>query len=106
MTTSTSSQHRERALSSDRPILRGTAQNPDVFFQAREACNPYYTAAPTIVQDVMDRFANADRPHLSTCSIISAQPMPSASSSSWAPAQKLQKKQLKTSSRKAKKSAC
>ena len=49
--------HRERALSSDRPILRGTAQNPDVFFQAREACNPFYIACPTIVQDVMDRFA-------------------------------------------------
>ena len=49
--------HRERALSSDRPILRGTAQNPDVFFQAREACNPFYLACPTIVQDVMDRFA-------------------------------------------------
>ena len=49
--------HRERALSSDRPILRGTAQNPDVFFQAREACNPYYIACPSIVQDVMDRFA-------------------------------------------------
>ncbi len=49
--------HRERALSSDRPILRGTAQNPDVFFQAREACNPYYLACPTIVQDTMDRFA-------------------------------------------------
>ncbi|MGB7844572.1 MAG: pyruvate:ferredoxin (flavodoxin) oxidoreductase, partial [Candidatus Acidiferrum sp.] len=49
-------QHRDRALSPDRPILRGTAQNPDVFFQAREACNPYYRACPTIVQDVMDRF--------------------------------------------------
>ncbi|HVJ09798.1 MAG TPA: pyruvate:ferredoxin (flavodoxin) oxidoreductase [Acidisarcina sp.] len=49
--------HRERALSSDRPILRGTAQNPDVFFQAREAANPYYLACPTIVQDVMNRFA-------------------------------------------------
>ena len=49
--------HRERALSSDRPILRGTAQNPDVFFQAREACNPYYLACPTIVQNAMDRFA-------------------------------------------------
>jgi pyruvate-ferredoxin/flavodoxin oxidoreductase len=48
--------HRERALSPDRPILRGTAQNPDVFFQAREACNPYYLATPTIVQDAMDRF--------------------------------------------------
>jgi pyruvate-ferredoxin/flavodoxin oxidoreductase len=50
-------QHRERALSPDRPLLRGTAQNPDVFFQAREACNPYYRACPAIVQDVMDRFA-------------------------------------------------
>ena len=50
-------QHRERALSPDHPVLRGTAQNPDVFFQAREACNPFYRACPTIVQDVMDRFA-------------------------------------------------
>ena len=50
-------QHRERAMTPDRPILRGTAQNPDVFFQAREACNPYYRGCPTIVQDVMDRFA-------------------------------------------------
>jgi pyruvate-ferredoxin/flavodoxin oxidoreductase len=50
-------QHRDRAMTPDRPILRGTAQNPDVFFQAREACNPYYRACPTIVQDVMDRFA-------------------------------------------------
>jgi pyruvate-ferredoxin/flavodoxin oxidoreductase len=50
--------HRERALSSDYPILRGTAQNPDVFFQAREACNPFYLACPTIVQTTMDRFAS------------------------------------------------
>ena len=50
-------QHRERAMTPDRPSLRGTAQNPDVFFQAREACNPFYRACPTIVQDVMDRFA-------------------------------------------------
>ena len=49
--------HRERALTSDHPILRGSAQNPDVFFQAREACNPYYLACPTIVQDAMDHFA-------------------------------------------------
>ena len=49
--------HRERALSPDRPVLRGSAQNPDVFFQAREACNPYYLACPVILQDVMDRFA-------------------------------------------------
>src|SRR5947199_1941468 len=50
-------QHRERALSPDRPVLRGSAQNPDVFFQAREACNAFYLACPAIVQDVMDRFA-------------------------------------------------
>ncbi len=48
---------RQNALSPDRPILRGTAQNPDVFFQAREACSPYHAAAPGIVQSVMDRFA-------------------------------------------------
>jgi pyruvate-ferredoxin/flavodoxin oxidoreductase len=49
--------HRQRALSPDRPIIRGTAQNPDVYFQARETCNPYYLACPTIVQNVMDKFA-------------------------------------------------
>ena len=48
--------HRERALSSDHPILRGTAQNPDVFFQAREACNAFYIACPSIVQRAMDVF--------------------------------------------------
>jgi len=50
-------QYRQNALSSDRPIIRGTAQNPDVFFQAREACNPFHAAVPGIVQSVMDRFA-------------------------------------------------
>ncbi|MGZ4814452.1 MAG: pyruvate:ferredoxin (flavodoxin) oxidoreductase [Terriglobales bacterium] len=49
--------HRERALSPDRPVLRGTAQNPDVYFQARETVNPYYLAVPTIVQNAMDKFA-------------------------------------------------
>ena len=49
--------HRSRALTPDKPVLRGSAQNPDVFFQAREACNPYYQAAPGIVQQSMDRFA-------------------------------------------------
>ncbi|HKO04511.1 MAG TPA: pyruvate:ferredoxin (flavodoxin) oxidoreductase [Candidatus Acidoferrales bacterium] len=48
---------RERALSPDNPVLRGSAQNPDVFFQSREACNSYYRACPTIVQDAMDHFA-------------------------------------------------
>jgi pyruvate-ferredoxin/flavodoxin oxidoreductase len=49
--------HRARALSPDHPVLRGSAQNPDVFFQARETVNPYYLACPTIVQNVMDKFA-------------------------------------------------
>jgi len=48
---------RDAGLSPDRPVLRGTAQNPDVFFQAREACNPYYLAVPGIVQQTMDQFA-------------------------------------------------
>jgi pyruvate-ferredoxin/flavodoxin oxidoreductase len=56
-------QHRGRALSPDRPVLRGTAQNPDVFFQAREACNPFYRACPQIVQDVMDGFARQTGRH-------------------------------------------
>ncbi|GIX45440.1 MAG: pyruvate:ferredoxin (flavodoxin) oxidoreductase [Candidatus Hydrogenedentota bacterium] len=50
-------EHRKRAMTPDRPILRGTAQNPDAFFQAREACNPWYFACPQHVQDVMDQFA-------------------------------------------------
>ena len=49
--------HRMRRLSPENPVLRGSAQNPDVFFQAREACNKYYQAAPAIVQKAMDKFA-------------------------------------------------
>ena len=49
--------HRARALSPDRPFIRGTAQNPDVYFQARETVNPFYLATPTIVQNTMDKFA-------------------------------------------------
>ena len=49
--------HRNRSLSPDRPVIRGTAQNPDVYFQAREAPNPYYNACPEIVQKTMDKFA-------------------------------------------------
>ena len=50
--------HRQRALSPDHPVVRGTSQNPDVFFQARETVNPYYQAMPAIVQQVMDEFAS------------------------------------------------
>ena len=49
--------HRQRALTPDRPTLRGTAQNPDVFFQCREAINPFYAVTPEIVQELMDQFA-------------------------------------------------
>lgn len=49
--------HRARGLSPDSPVLRGTAQNPDVFFQSREACNPYYLACPQIVQNCMEKLA-------------------------------------------------
>jgi pyruvate-ferredoxin/flavodoxin oxidoreductase len=50
-------EHRERSLSPDHPVLRGTAQNPDVFFQSREAANSLYLACPAIVQHAMERFA-------------------------------------------------
>jgi pyruvate-ferredoxin/flavodoxin oxidoreductase len=48
--------HRERAMSPDKPVLRGTAQNPDTFFQARETVNPFYLECPGIVERVMKRF--------------------------------------------------
>jgi len=51
------SAHRQRALSPEHPVIRGTSQNPDVYFQARETVNRYYQAMPDIVQKVMDQFA-------------------------------------------------
>ena len=56
-------QHRQRALSPDHPVLRGSSQNPDVFFQARESVNPYYEAMPAIVQKVMDSFGKLTGRH-------------------------------------------
>jgi len=49
--------HRKRGLTPDQPVMRGTAQNPDVYFQGRETVNPYYNACPAIVQKYMDKFA-------------------------------------------------
>lgn len=49
--------HRARGLSPDHPVMRGSAQNPDVYFQARERVNPFYTACPAIVQNIMHKFA-------------------------------------------------
>ena len=48
---------RSRALNPERPVTRGTAQNPDIFFQAREACNPYYEAIPDVVADYMKQMS-------------------------------------------------
>ena len=50
-------EHRMRALSPERPAVRGTAQNPDVYFQARETVNPFYARVPGVVQEVMDEVA-------------------------------------------------
>ncbi len=56
--------HRARAMNPENPFIRGTAQNPDVFFQARETVNPFYLKTPEIVQKAMDRFAGiAGRPY-------------------------------------------
>jgi pyruvate-ferredoxin/flavodoxin oxidoreductase len=49
--------HRSRGLSPEHPVLRGSSQNPDVYFQARETVNPYYKATPAITQEAMDKFA-------------------------------------------------
>ncbi|ATX79978.1 pyruvate-ferredoxin/flavodoxin oxidoreductase [Mariprofundus aestuarium] len=50
--------HRQRALTPDAPVLRGSSQNPDVYFQGRESVNPYYDAMPSIVQECFDQFAS------------------------------------------------
>jgi pyruvate-ferredoxin/flavodoxin oxidoreductase len=55
--------HRDRALSPDHPVLRGTAQNPDVTFQGRETVNPFYLACPIVVQNAMDRLAGLTGRH-------------------------------------------
>ena len=55
--------HRARGLTPDRPVLRGTAQNPDVYFQARESVNPFYDVCPEIVQQLMDEFGELTGRH-------------------------------------------
>ncbi|MDP1900294.1 MAG: pyruvate:ferredoxin (flavodoxin) oxidoreductase [Rubrivivax sp.] len=57
--------HRGRALNPDKPVIRGTAQNPDVFFQAREACNGFYTAVPGIVRESMAQLGKLTGRHYS-----------------------------------------
>lgn len=55
--------HRARGLNPDNPFIRGTAQNPDIYFQGRESANPFYTELPGIVQRVMDRFGDLTGRH-------------------------------------------
>ena len=57
--------HRARALNPNRPFIRGTAQNPDVYFQGRESANPYYIKTPAIVSKLMERFAELTGRHYS-----------------------------------------
>ena len=75
------SAHRARALSPDRPVLRGTAQNPDVFFQARETVNPFYLACPDHRAERHGQVRRSSSAASITSSIMSARPTPSASSS-------------------------
>jgi pyruvate-ferredoxin/flavodoxin oxidoreductase len=56
--------HRDRALSPERPFIRGTAQNPDVYFQARETVNPFYARVPEVVEDAMARLGERTGRHL------------------------------------------
>src|SRR6476660_2116720 len=55
--------HRARGLTPERPVIRGTAQNPDVYFQARETVNPFYARVPAAVQDAMDKLAERTGRH-------------------------------------------
>jgi pyruvate-ferredoxin/flavodoxin oxidoreductase len=64
--------HRARALSPEHPVLRGTSQNPDVFFQSRERANPFYDAFPQIVQDAMDRFGELTGRHYTLFDYVGA----------------------------------
>ncbi|HEC17663.1 MAG TPA: pyruvate:ferredoxin (flavodoxin) oxidoreductase [Sedimenticola sp.] len=67
------SAHRARALNPDKPVLRGTSQNPDVYFQGRETVNPYYNAVPGIVQNCMDRLAKHTGRHYKLFEYVGAE---------------------------------
>ena len=69
--------HRARALNPEHPFIRGTAHNPDTFFQAREAVSPFYAAVPGIVADAMERFAALTGRRYG-CSSTKARPTPNA----------------------------
>ena len=88
--------HRARALSPDHPVLRGTAQNPDVYFQARETVNPFYLAVPAIVQKAMDRFAARRRPPVPAVRLCRRAGCGTGDRASWARAPKWRRKPSST----------
>ena len=65
--------HKKNSLDPDNPVIRGTSQNPDVFFQAREAANTYYDNVPEIVQDVMDEFYSIQAEDMTCLTILDIQ---------------------------------
>lgn len=65
--------HRKRAMTPDHPFIRGTSQNPDVYFQARESVNNFYAAMPNIVQKVMDKFGALTGRNYRTYEYVGAQ---------------------------------
>ena len=74
---------RKHALNPNHPCQRGSAQNPDIFFQAREACNPYYDALPAIVQEYRTRLITLGLLQIISCSTTMVQQTQSMLSSLW-----------------------
>lgn len=79
--------HRRRALTPGRPVLRGTAQNPDTFFQAREAGNGLYLDCPHVVQETMDHLAALTSRSYSLFEYL-GHPQAERVASSWVPARR------------------
>ena len=86
---------RQRALNPEQPVMRGSHENGDIFFQHREACNSYYNAVPAIVEEYMDK-VNAKLGTDYTLFTTTALLMQTALSLRWAPSATLQKKSLIT----------
>ena len=97
---------RARALSPEHPVVRGTAHNPDTFFQARETVNPFYERFPGIVQKAMDRLADLTGRALHDSSATPAIRTPTASSWRSAPVARCSTRRPRTSTRRARRSAC
>lgn len=86
---------KRNALNPEHPVIRGTAQNPDIYFQGREAANKFYNALPAVVEEYMAKSAESQA-EITDCSTTMAQLMLTESSSLWAPLVKQSKKQSTT----------